>query len=198
MKALYNIPYGLYVLTAKDGKDNGCIINTLQQVTSSPEKISITINKDNYTTQMIEKTGVFNVSILNEKTSFDLIKRFGFSSGKDIDKFEGFAGFDRAENGVSYITENTNSYLSAKVLSKTDVGTHITFVAEVTADVVLNDTKSVTYEYYLNNIKPKPAQTKKTAYVCKICGYVYEGETLPDDFICPLCKHGAADFELQK
>ena len=146
MKALYNIPYGLYVLTAKDGKDNGCIINTLQQVTSSPEKISITINKDNYTTQMIEKTGVFNVSILNEKTSFDLIKRFGFSSGKDTDKFEGFLGFDRAENGTTYITENTNSYLSAKVVSKTDVGTHITFVAEVTADVVLNDTKSVTYE----------------------------------------------------
>ncbi len=198
MKALYNIPYGLYVLTAKDGKDNGCIINTLQQVTSSPEKISITINKDNYTTQMIEKTGSFNVSILNEKTSFDLIKRFGFSSGKDTVKFEGFAGFDRAENGTTYITENTNSYLSAKVVSKTDVGTHITFVAEVTADVVLNDTKSVTYEYYLNNIKPKPQQTKKTAYVCKICGYVYEGETLPDDFICPLCKHGAADFELQK
>ena len=147
---------------------------------------------------MIEKTGVFNVSILNEKTSFDLIKRFGFSSGKDTDKFEGFLGFDRAENGTTYITENTNSYLSAKVVSKTDVGTHITFVAEVTADVVLNDTKSVTYEYYLNNIKPKPPQAKKTAYVCKICGYVYEGETLPDDFICPLCKHGAADFELQK
>ncbi len=198
MKALYNIPYGLFVLTAKDDKDNGCIINTLQQVTSSPEKISITINKDNYTTQMIERTGVFNVSILNEKTSFDLIKRFGFLSGKDTDKFEGFSGFDRAENGATYITENTNSYLSAKVVSKIDVGTHITFIAEVTADVVLNDTKSVTYEYYLNNIKPKPQQTKKSAYVCKICGYVYEGETLPEDFICPLCKHGAADFELQK
>ena len=198
MKALYNIPYGLYVLTAKDGKDNGCIINTLQQVTSSPEKISITINKDNYTTQMIEKTGVFNVSILNEKTSFDLIKRFGFASGKDTDKFEGFAGFDRAENGTTYITENTNSYLSAKVVSKTDVGTHITFVAEVTNDVVLNSTETLTYSYYLNNIKPKPEQTKKKSFVCTICGYVYEGDELPADFICPLCKHGAEYFVEQK
>ena len=197
MKALYNIPYGLYVLTAKDEKDNGCIINTLQQVTSTPEKISITINKDNYTTQMIEKTGVFNVSILDESVTFDLVKRFGFASGRDSDKFSGFEGFDRAVNGIAYITEHANSYLSAKVVAKYDVGTHITFVAEVVEDVVLKATKSVTYEYYLNNIKPKPQESKKASYVCKICGYVHEGDSLPEDFICPICKHGAADFELK-
>lgn len=194
MKALFNIPYGLYVLTAKDEKDNGCIINTLQQVTSNPERISITINKDNYTTKMIQKTGVFNISILDKTVTFDLIKNFGFSSGKDTYKFADFNNYDIAKNGVTYITKHANSYLSAKVVSQTDVGTHITFVADVTADVVLNDVESVTYAYYLQNIKPKPEE-KKNAYVCTICGYVYEGEQLPEDFICPICKHGAEVFE---
>ena len=195
MKALFNIPYGLYVLTAKDEKDNGCIINTLQQVTSSPTQISITINKDNYTTKMIEKTSVFNVSILYKTVSFDLIKNFGFSSGKDTNKFENFKNCKVAKNGVLYITESTNSYLSAKVISKTDVGTHITFVAEVTEDVVLNETESVTYDYYLKNIKPEPEQNSKNSYVCSICGYVYEGAELPKDFVCPICKHGSEVFE---
>ncbi len=195
MKALFNIPYGLYVLTAKDEKDNGCIINTLQQVTSTPTKISITVNKDNYTTKMIEKTKVFNVSILDKSVSFDLIKNFGFASGKDVNKFENFNDYKLAENGVVYITKHTNSYLSAKVVSQTDVGTHITFVADVTEDVVLSDTESVTYDYYLKNIKPKPEEKTKNSYVCSICGYVYEGEELPKDFICPICKHGVEVFE---
>ena len=195
MKALFNIPYGLYVLTAKDEKDNGCIINTLQQVTSSPTRISITVNKDNYTTKMIEKTKVFNVSILDKSVSFDLIKNFGFASGKDVNKFENFNDYKLAENGVVYITKHTNSYLSAKVVSQTDVGTHITFVADVTEDVVLSQTESVTYDYYLKNIKPKPEEKTKNSYVCSICGYVYEGEELPKDFICPICKHGVEVFE---
>ena len=161
MKALYNIPYGLYVLTAKGEKFNGCIINTLQQVTSNPERISITINKDNYTTSLIEKSGEFNVSILDVNTKFETIKNFGFSSGKDVDKFENFKDFKLSKNGLPYITQNTNSYLSAKVVSKTDVGTHITFVADVTEDVVLSETESITYSYYLKNVKPKPEAQNK-------------------------------------
>ena len=198
MKALYNIPYGLYVLTAKGEKLNGCVINTLQQVTSNPERISITVNKDNYTTSLIEKSGEFNISILDINTNFETIKNFGFSSGRDVDKFEQFKDFKLSKNGLPYITKNTNSYLSAKVVSKTDVGTHITFVADVTEDVVLSEVESITYSYYLKNVKPKPEAKNKNKYVCTVCGYVYEGETLPKDFICPLCKHGAEVFELQK
>ena len=195
MKALFNIPYGLYVLTAKDNKDNGCIINTLQQVTSSPTQISITISKDNYTTKMIQKTLVFNVSILDKTVSFDLIKNFGFSSGKDTNKFVNFKNCKSAKNGVLYITQSTNSYLSAKVVSQIDVGTHITFVAEVTEDVVLQETESVTYDYYLKNIKPKPEEKATNSYVCSICGFVYEGEELPANYICPICKHGSEFFK---
>ena len=195
MKALYNIPYGVYVLTAKGEKQNGCIINTLLQVTSSPVQISITVNKDNYTTKLIEQTGVFNVSILDMTTSFDIIKHFGFASGRDVDKFADFSDYKLADNGVAYITTHTNSYLSAKVVSKTDVGTHVTFVAEVTADVVLDKTESLLYSYYQSNIKPKAGEHKKTVWICKVCGYVYEGEEIPEDFICPLCKHGVEDFE---
>ena len=195
MKALYNIPYGLYVLTAKGEKLNGCVINTLQQVTSNPERISITVNKDNYTTSLIEKSGEFNISILDINTNFETIKNFGFSSGRDVDKFEQFKDFKLSKNGLPYITKNTNSYLSAKVVSKTDVGTHITFVADVTEDVVLSEVESITYSYYLKNVKPKPEAKNKNKYVCTVCGYVYEGETLPKDFICPICKHGVEVFE---
>lgn len=196
MKALYNISYGLYVLTAKTNKYNGCIINTLMQVTSSPARISITVNKDNFTTKMIEQTGEFNVSILDMTTSFDLIQHFGFSSGKDVDKFKDFKDFLLANNQIPYITKHTNAYISAKVVSKIDVGTHITFVADITNDVVLSMNEPVTYSYYINTIKPKPEKKKKRVYVCRICGYVYEGDELPNDFICPICKHGAEDFEL--
>ena len=198
MKALYNISYGLYVLTANAEKPNGCIINTLQQVTSNPERISITVNKDNYTTKLIEETGIFNVCILDINTNFETIKNFGFSSGKDVDKFEKFKDFKLSKNGLPYITKNTNAFLSAKVVSKTDVGTHFTFVADVTEDVVLSETESITYSYYLKNVKPKPEPQNKNQYVCSVCGYVHEGENLPEDFICPICKPGAEVFELQK
>lgn len=196
MSALNNISYGLYILSAKEEKNNACIINTLIQVTMNPLRISITINKDNYTCQQIANTGVFNVSILDNSATFDIIKHFGFSSGKDTDKFIDFTDYKLADNNIPYITAHTNGYISAKVIDQIDVGTHITFIADITEDVVLSSNPSLTYEHYLQNIKPKPT-AKKNSYVCNICGYVYEGETLPDDFICPLCKHGATDFTLQ-
>lgn len=195
MKAIFNIPYGLYIVTVKGEKYNGCVINTLQQVTSNPTRISITINKDNFTTSEIEKTGEFNVSILDNTTNFSLIKHFGFSSGKDTNKFENFDDFALAQNQIPYITKSTNSYITAKVVSSYDVGTHITFVADVVDDIVLNQNETLTYSYYLNNIKPKPETTNKKSYVCKICGYVYEGDNIPDDYICPICKHGKEYFE---
>lgn len=193
--AMFKLSYGLFVLTAKDEeKDNGCIINTVMQVTDTPMQISVTVNKKNYTTEMIDKTGEFNVSILSEAAKFSVFERFGFQSGRDTNKFVGFDAVKRSENGLLYLTEMTNAYLSAKVVSKVDLGTHILFVAEVTDGQVLSDAASVTYAYYFANIKPKPQPAKKKGYVCKICGYVYEGENLPEDFICPLCKHGAVDF----
>ena len=195
MKALHNISYGLYVLTAKTLNPNGCIINTLIQLTSSPKQVAITVNKENFTTKMIEETGVFNVSILDETTSFDLIKHFGFISGKSSDKFLNFKDFALAQNGVPYLTKHANSYISAVVKQKIDVGSHIMFVAEVTDDVVLGNEKSLTYAKYLSDLK-KPLNQMQGKYRCKVCGYVYEGNQLPDDFICPICKHPAEDFEL--
>lgn len=196
VNAMFKLSYGLFVLTAKaDGKDNGCIINTVMQVTDKPMQISVTVNKKNYTTELIEKTGEFNVSILSEEAKFSVFERFGFQSGRDADKFAGFDGVKRSKNGLLYLTEMTNAYLSAKVVAKLDLGTHIQFIAEVTAGEVLSDTPSVTYAYYFANIKPKPQPAKKKGYVCKICGYVYEGDPLPEDFVCPWCKHDASDFE---
>ncbi len=198
-KALNKISYGLFVITSRaDGKDNGCIINTAMQLTSSPLTVAVCVNKANYTCEMIKKSGVFNLSALTEKTGFDVYKRFGFASGADTDKFEGFDGACRADNHVLYVGEKyANSLISCRVKSANDVGTHILFVAEVTEAKVLNDEKSVTYAYYHENVKPKPEkkEEKKKGYVCKICGYVYEGEELPEDYICPICKHPASDFE---
>ncbi len=194
-EALFKITYGLFVLSTRDGeKDNGCIINTAMQVTDTPLQIAVAVNKSNYTLEMIEKSGVFNVSILSENTPFSVFENFGFKSGRTEDKFTDFANKKRAQNGVYYITEYTNAFISAKVVQTIDCGTHIMFIGEVTEAEILSDKPSVTYDYYFKNIKPKP-EAKKTGYVCKICGYVYEGEPLPDDFICPLCKHPASDFE---
>ena len=198
MNPLFNISYGLYILTAKSDKYNGCIINTLMQVTSNPNRISITVNKDNFTTKIIEETGEFNVSILDKTTDFEIVKHFGFSSGKDVYKFDNFCDYKLSENKIPYITKHTNSYISAKVISKLDVDSHLTFVADVTDMAELSNNESVTYSYYQANIKPKPAKTKKNSYVCKVCGYVYEGDDLPEDFVCPICKHGTEAFELQK
>lgn len=194
-KAMYQLTYGLFVLAAKDGeKDNGCIINTAGQVTTSPNRITITVNKGNYTHDMIVKTGEFNVCILDETAPFSVFENFGFQSGRDADKWQKVS-YARSENGIAYLTEYSNAYISGKVVQQIDLGTHTMFVADVTDAGVLSDAPSVTYAYYQSNIKPKPQETKTKGWRCKICGYIYEGEELPEDFVCPICKHGAADFE---
>ena len=196
-KAMFKIGYGLYVLTASDnGKDNGCIINTAMQVTSTPNRISVTVNKQNYTHDIIAATGVFNVSVLSQEANFEMFKRFGFQSGRDVDKFANYGFCKKAPNGIYYISNQTNAYISGKVEQSIDLGTHTMFIAAVTDAQVLSDAPTVTYDFYQKEIKPKPAaQETKGGYRCKICGYVYEGDVLPEDFVCPICKHGAADFE---
>lgn len=194
-KAMFNLSYGLFILTAKDGeKDNGCIVNTVGQVTSQPNRISLTVNKANYTHDMILKTKEFNVSVLAENSKFETYKHWGFQSGRNTDKLESIS-FKRSANGLVYIAEETNAFLSAKVVSTMDLGTHTLFIADVTDGEVLSQVPSATYSFYQNNIKPKPASTeKRKGFICTVCGYIYEGETLPDDFICPVCKHPASDF----
>lgn len=195
-KALFNIGYGLYVLTAEnEGKDNGCIINTVMQVTSDPCQIAIAVNKRNFTTGMIQKTRKFNISILTESAKFDIFEHFGFHSGRDSDKFSDFFDTKRSPNGVLYITQNTNSYMSAYVQQEIDLGTHIMFIAQLVAAECFNDEPTATYTYYQKNIKPKPQNTNKKGWRCKICGFIYEEDILPADYICPVCKHGAIDFE---
>lgn len=193
-KAFYNIGYGLYVLTTNVNKDNGCIINTFMQVTSTPNRVALAVNKNNLTCSELDAGGIFNVSVIDERADFDLFKCFGFRSGRTCHKFDDFSDVSRAENGVLYITKNTNAYFSGKIIDKKDLGTHILFIADVTEAKILSDEETVTYTYYQKNIKPSP-ETKKKGWVCKICGYVYEGEELPEDFICPICKHPASDFE---
>lgn len=194
-KAMFQLTYGLFVLSAKEGaKQNGCIINTAMQVTSDPLRISITVNKGNLTCEMIDKTGEFNVSVLTEKTAFEVFRHFGFQSGRTVDKFAGWGFKETADNGIFYLTNCTNAYISGKVIQKLDLGTHMMFIADVTAAEVLSKEPSVTYTYYQQNIKPKPEEKKKSGYTCTICGYVYEGDELPADFICPICKHGAEAF----
>lgn len=200
-KAMYKLSYGLFVLTAKDGdKDNGCIINTAIQAASVPNQMSVCVSKANYTCDMIMKTGAFTVSVLSQDADFDLFKHFGFQSGKDVNKFESFDACKRGANGIYYITEGTNAYISVKVNQTVDLGSHTMFIGEITDMEVLSDTASATYQYYLDEIKPKPqavgtTEEGKTVWRCKICGYEYVGEELPEDFICPLCKHPASDFE---
>ena len=196
--AMFKIGYGLYVLTAKENVfDNGCIINTVTQVTANPNRITIAVNKANKTHDMILSTNEFNVSVLTEKATFEIFKWFGFRSGRDVDKFDGYDFVKRSENGIYYITETTNAYISAKVISVTDLGTHSLFLADVTDCDILSDETSATYDYYHKYIKPKPEVKKmaKVFYRCKICGYIHEADELPADFICPLCKHPASDFE---
>ena len=198
-KAMYQLTYGLFVLAAKDGeKDNGCIINTAGQVTSTPNIISIAVNKDNFTHDMIMESGRFNISILSEKANFETFQHFGFQSGRTADKFDGYQACKRSDNGIYYITEGTNAYISASVEQTIDLGSHTMFIASVEDMEVLSSDPSATYAYYQDSIKPKPekkASGGKTAWRCTVCGYVYEGEELPSDFICPICKHPASDFE---
>lgn len=198
--SVYKISYGLYVLTASDGdKDNGCIINTLLQQTSSPLQVSITVNKENLTHDMIKNTGKFNVSVIDETAPFDLFTHFGMQSGKTAQKFgtpESYKFSPQfSENGLIYLKSFTNAFLSGRVVSEMDLGTHTMFIAEVTDGEVLSDKPSMTYAKYHADVKPKPEKPKKSGWVCKICGYIYEGDELPEDFVCPVCKHGASDFE---
>lgn len=194
--ALFKIGYGLYVLSAhENGKDNGCIINTVMQITSEPCMIAVAVNKKNYTNAMISKTRKFNVSTLAEGVDFDTFKRFGFQSGADVDKFADFSDAKRSPNGVLYITKDTNSFMSAYVQQEIDLGTHTMFLGQLVEAECFSDKPTVTYDYYQKNIKPRPEKSEKKGWRCKICGYVYEGEELPADYICPLCKHGAVDFE---
>jgi flavin reductase (DIM6/NTAB) family NADH-FMN oxidoreductase RutF len=200
-KAMFALSYGLFVLTARQGeKDNGCIINTAMQVTASPNRITIAVNKSNYTHDMVLATGKFTLSVLSEAAEFSIFQRFGFQSGRDVDKFDGFLEHTaRGENGILRVTQGTSAWLSCQVVSTLDLGTHTLFLADVVDGDVLSQVPSTTYTYYQANIKPKPQAappSDKKRWVCTVCGYVYEGEELPADFICPLCKHPASDFEL--
>ena len=199
--ALFKLSYGLFVLSAEaDGKHNGCIINTAVQLTDTPKRITIAVNKANFTHDMILKTRKFNVSVLSTSTPFALFKQFGFQSGRDVEKFDGKYEIRVSENGLVYLSQYANAVISGKVVDALDYGTHTLFVADVTEARVLSSEPSVTYSYYFEHIKPKPQpkEDSKPGWVCKICGYVYESEDLPADFICPLCKHGAEDFEKLK
>lgn len=198
-KAMYKLTYGLFVLTSgRDGKDSGCIINTAGQVTSEPNRISIAVNKANFTHDLVKESGKFNLSILSEAAKFDIFQHFGFQSGRDVDKFADYADCKRSGNGLYYITAGTNAYISATVEQTIDLGSHTLFIAAVDDMEVLADTPSASYAYYQSDIKPKPekpAAGGRTAWRCTVCGYIYEGEELPADYICPLCKHPASDFE---
>lgn len=202
-KAMYKLSYGLFVCTAVRGdKKNGCIINTAIQVASEPKRISIAINKANYTHDMVKETGLCNISVISREATFDLFKHFGFQSGRDVDKFADYpaSNYQMAENGIPVITAGTNAFFSLKVEQTVDLGSHTLFICEPTFMTVLSDAASCTYEFYQSDIKPKPqpvGETPKgeTIWRCTVCGYEYVGEELPDDFICPICKHGKADFE---
>lgn len=194
-EVMNRLSYGIFVLTAKDGdKDNGCVINTASQVTISPNQIAVTVNKQSYTHDMIVKTKEFNLSVLDESATFETCKHFGFQSGKDTDKFA-LITFARAENNITYLTKECNAYISGKVTKEIDLGTHTMFIAEVTGGEILSDQASATYAYYHAKIKPSEQPTEKKGYICVICGYIYEDDPLPADFICPICKHGAEDFK---
>lgn len=198
-KTMYQLTYGLFVLTScRDGKDSGCIINTAGQVTSQPNRITIAVNKDNFTHDLVKASGHFNISILSEEAPFETFRHFGFQSGRAVDKFKDFTACKRSENGLYYITEGTNGYISAAVEQTLDLGSHTLFIARVDDMEVLSNTPSATYGYYQSNIKPKPEKPKtngKTVWRCTVCGHIYEGDELPAGFTCPVCKHPASDFE---
>ena len=193
--ALYSIGYGLYIVTTNDGgKDNGCVVNTVSQSAGTPLTVTVSINKSNLTHDTAKKTGKMNVNCLTVSTPFSVFENFGFRSGRDAAKFEGVPSW-RGENGLLFLTDNVNAIMSLSVRDYVDLGSHGLFICDVTAAFVISSEESITYAYYHKHIKPKPAAPKKKGYVCKICGYVYEGEPLPADFVCPICKHGAEDFE---
>ena len=193
--ALFSIGYGLYVVTTNDGqKDNGLIVNTVTQVTDSPKRVAVTVNKQNYSFHTIRKTGLLNVNCLSTEAPFKVFETFGFQSGRSVNKFENCTP-KRSRNGLVVLPKHINAFLSLKVAEYVDLGTHGMFICDVTESRVLSSTPTMTYTYYQENVKPKPAAPKSKGYVCKICGYVYEGDPLPEDFVCPWCKHPASDFE---
>ena len=195
LTALFNIGYGLYVVTSNDGKkDNGCIVNTVSQLTSQPNRVAVCINKQNYTHHVVKSSGIMNVNCLSIEAPFKVFENFGFQSGRNVDKFANCSPL-RSDNGLVFLPHYINSFMSLKVEDYLDLGTHGMFICSVTEARVINRVETMTYTYYQKNVKPKPATEGKKGWVCKICGYVYEGDELPEDFICPLCKHGAADFE---
>ena len=194
--ALFRIGYGLYVLTVHDGKkDTGCIVNAVCQVADNPLRVSVCINKANYTNEVVTGTGLLNVNCLSVDAPFDVFKRFGFQSGRTADKFDGIRNAQRSANGLIVLPEYLNAFMSLKVVSTVDLGSHTMFLCEVTEAKAVSNADTMTYTYYQQNVKPKPAQKK--GWVCKVCGYVYEGDALPEEFICPTCKHPASDFEKQ-
>ena len=195
MTALFKIGYGLYVVTSNDGtKDNGLIVNTVTQLTDKPFRVAVNINKANYSHHVIKQTGVMNVNCLSVDAPFQVFQNFGFQSGRAADKF---AGWDtlRSDNGLVFLPRYINAFFSLKVEQYVDLDTHGMFICSITEARVISDAETMTYTYYQQNVKPKPETQGKKGYVCKVCGYVYEGEELPDDIVCPLCKHGAVDFE---
>ena len=195
LTALFNIGYGLYVITSNDGKkDNGLIVNTVTQVTNTPNRIAVTINKENYSHHIIKQTGVMNINCLSVDAPFSVFENFGFKSGRNTDKFAGEEQL-RSDNGLIFLRRYINSFMSLKVEQYVDLDTHGMFICSVTEARVISDAETMTYTYYQKNVKPKPETEGKKGFVCKVCGYVYEGDTLPEDYVCPLCKHGAADFE---
>ncbi len=196
MKALFSIGYGLYVVTSNDGKkDNGLIVNTVAQLTDNPFRVMVSINKDNYSHHIIRQTGIMNVNCLNIEAPFKVFQQFGFQSGRNADKFKDEKELLRSDNGLIFLPRYINAFFSLKVEDYKDLGTHGMFICSVTEARVINNVETMTYTYYQKNVKPKPETQGKKGFVCKVCGYVYEGDELPDDFVCPLCKHGAADFE---
>ncbi len=195
LSALFNIGYGLYVVTSNDGtKDNGLIVNTVSQVTNTPNRIAVTINKANYSHHVIKQTGIMNVNCLDTSAPFSVFETFGFHSGRNVDKFHS-TDVLRSDNGLRFLPRYINSFMSLKVEQYVDLDTHGMFICSVTEARVMADTETMTYSYYQNHVKPQPETEGKKGFVCKVCGWVYEGETLPEDIICPLCKHGYADFE---
>lgn len=195
MSALFNIGYGLYVVTSNDGKkDNGLIVNAVTQVTNTPNRVAVTINKMNYSHHIIKQTGVMNVNCLSVDAPYSLFENFGYRSGRAENKFQGQDN-PRSDNGLVFLKQYINSFISLKVTDYVDLDTHGMFICEVTEARVMSDRQTMTYNYYLQNVKPKPVTEGKKGFVCKVCGFVYEGDELPEDYICPLCKHGVADFE---
>ncbi len=196
--ALFKLGYGLYTVTCRDGnKDNGLIVNTVMQVTNTPNRVAVAINKQNYSHDVIRETGIMNVNVLSEEAPFSIFERFGFQSGKDVDKFADFSAL-RSSNGLTVLPKCINAFFSLRVEQYVDLDTHGMFICSLEEAQILSDAPTMTYTYYLENVKPSPKKEEseqKKGYVCKICGYVFEGDPLPADFVCPWCKHGAEDFE---